>query len=313
MDARPNGTRNSWRWATEGWPGPSAMRRWSVRCSKATRPAARIPAIRGAPTTEAGRWDTSSGGRLRRSGDSRDGRSRSRRFCGRFTGSQPAHAYFTGCSHGGQEALIEAQRYPADFDGIVAGDPANFWTHHYIGGHLWAALAMEGDGYIPAAKMPAIAEAVNDACDALDGVKDGVLNDPRRCHFDPAKLLCKGGDGPSCLTSAQVDAVRKFWTGVSQCRRRSDLSGPGSRRRSGPRRMGELDHRIEPGKGGHAGLGLPFFKFMVFDDPDWDFRTFKFDAPKASITTSISPTPNSARCSTRPIRISARSRRAAAK
>src|SRR5438067_529960 len=110
--------------------------------------------------------------------------------------------------------LAESQRYPGESDGIIAGDPANNWTRNYAGGHLWAARAMEGDGYIPAAKVPLIAEAVNNACDALDGIKDGVLNDPRRCHFDPAALLCKTGDTKSCLTNAQVEAVTKIWTGL---------------------------------------------------------------------------------------------------
>jgi feruloyl esterase len=197
-----------------------------------------------------------------------------------FYGSQPVHAYFSGCSQGGHEALIEAQRYPTDFDGIVAGDPANFWTHHYIGGHLWAALAMEGDGYVPATKIPAIAEAVNNACDALDGVKDGVLNDPRRCHFDPAVLLCKGSDNSSCLTSAQVDAVKKLYAGYRNADGDQIYPGlvPGGE--AGPGGWANWITGSKPGKGGHAGLGLPFFKFMVFDNPDWDFRTFKFDAPK---------------------------------
>ena len=79
-----------------------------------------------------------------------------------FYGAAPAHSYFNGCSQGGHEAMIEAQRYPADFDGIIAGDPANNWTHHYIGGHLWMALAMDGDGYIPANKVPILADAVNE-------------------------------------------------------------------------------------------------------------------------------------------------------
>ena len=73
---------------------------------------------------------------------------------------------------------------------------------------------MEGDGYLPANKIPVIADAVNAACDALDGVKDGLLNDPRRCHFDPATLLCKNGDGPNCLTGAQVESVQKIYTGL---------------------------------------------------------------------------------------------------
>jgi feruloyl esterase len=197
-----------------------------------------------------------------------------------FYGAQPAHAYFSGCSQGGHEAMIEAQRYPTDFDGIVAGDPANFWTHHYIGGHRWAALAMEGDGYIPAAKIPALAEAVNAACDALDGVKDGVLNDPRRCHFDPAVLLCKGADTNSCLTSAQVNAVNKIYSGYRNPDGDQIYPGlvPGGE--AGPGGWSNWITGQKPGTGGHAGLGLPFFKFMVFDDPNWDFRTFKLQAPK---------------------------------
>ncbi|MES1258008.1 MAG: tannase/feruloyl esterase family alpha/beta hydrolase, partial [Acidobacteriota bacterium] len=131
-----------------------------------------------------------------------------------YYGDAPAHSYFNGCSQGGHEALIEAQRYPGDFDGIIAGDPANNWTRHYAGGHLWAALAMEGDGYIPPSKVPLLADAVNQACDALDGVKDGVLSDPRRCRFDPARLLCPGADAPTCFTSAQVQAVNKLWAGL---------------------------------------------------------------------------------------------------
>ncbi len=195
-----------------------------------------------------------------------------------FYGAAPAHSYFQGCSQGGHEALIEAQRYPADFDGIIAGDPANNWTRHYIGGHLWAGLAMEGDGYIPAEKVTAIAEAVNNACDALDGVKDGVLNDPRRCHFDPGTLLCKGSDGPTCLTNAQIEAVKKLWAGVRNADGDQLYPGlvPGGE--AGPGGWANWITGSKPGAGGHMNLGLPFFKFMVFDDPNWDFRTFKFQA-----------------------------------
>ncbi len=195
-----------------------------------------------------------------------------------FYGNSPARSYFTGCSAGGMQAMQEAQRYPRDFDGIVAGDPANNWVHHYIGGHLWAALAMDGDGYIPASKVSVLADAVNDACDALDGVKDGVLNDPRRCHFDPATLVCKQGDAPTCLTAAQVDAVKKLWTGVRNADGDQLYPGlvPGGE--SGPGGWANWITGLEPGKGGHSNLGLPFFKYIVFEDPNWDFHTFKFDA-----------------------------------
>ena len=127
-------------------------------------------------------------------------------------GRAPEHSYFDGCSNGGRQALMEAQRFPEDYDGIVAGDPAHDWTHLYTGGHVWALKAMEGDAYIPQAKVPLLAEAVNKACDELDGIKDGILNDPRRCHFDPAILACKGADAPTCFTQAQIDEAAEIVT-----------------------------------------------------------------------------------------------------
>lgn len=195
-----------------------------------------------------------------------------------FYGAQPVHAYFNGCSQGGHEAMIEAQRYPADFDGIIAGDPANNWTHHYIGGHLWTALAMDGDGYIPANKVHILADAVNNQCDALDGIKDGVLNDPRRCNFNPDTLLCKSSDTSECYTGEQVAAVRKIWSGLRTPEGQVIYPGlvPGGE--SGPGGWAGYVTGDAPGKGRHAALGLPFFKFMVFDDPNWDYKTFKFQA-----------------------------------
>ncbi len=195
-----------------------------------------------------------------------------------FYGEAPVHSYFNGCSQGGHEALIEAQRYPADFDGIIAGDPANNWTRHYAGGHLWAAFAMEGDGYIPAAKIPLLADAVNAECDALDGVKDGVLSDPRRCRFDPAKLQCAGAETDTCLTAAQVGAVNKLWTGLRDAN--GDLIYPGivPGGEAGPGGWANWITGPAPGQSAHAKLGIPFYRYMVFDDANWDFRSFQFGA-----------------------------------
>jgi feruloyl esterase len=189
-----------------------------------------------------------------------------------FYGARPAHSYFSGCSQGGQEALMSAQRYPQDFDGIVAGDPANFWTHNQVD-HIFTVLATQGDSYIPASKVPALADAVNQACDALDGIKDGILNDPRRCHFDPATLLCKAGDAPTCLTAAQVDAVRKLYQGPGEQIYPGLLPGG----ETGPGGWGSWITGPQPGVNGHANLGLPFFKYIVFEDPNWDVRSFKFE------------------------------------
>ena len=109
---------------------------------------------------------------------------------------------------------MEAQRYPEDFNGIIAGAPANNWSHLFTG-FVWneqAALSTPGSS-IPPGKLPAVQNAVLAACDSLDGVKDGLLEDPRACKFDPSVLLCKGTDNSECLTAAQVDTLKKIYTG----------------------------------------------------------------------------------------------------
>ena len=197
-----------------------------------------------------------------------------------FYGQGPAHSYFDGCSNGGRQAFMEAQRYPGDYDGIVAGDPAYDWSHLYSGGHVWTLKSLEGDSYIPAAKVPVIAQAVNEACDAADGVRDGILNDPRRCHFDPSTLSCKGSDKPDCLTGAQVMAVRKLWEGARTAAGDQIFPGlmPGGE--DGPGGWSQWITGNAPGTGGHAGLGIPGLRYIVYDDATWDWRSFKYDAPK---------------------------------
>ena len=202
-----------------------------------------------------------------------------------FYGTQPVHSYYTGCSQGGQEGLMEAQRFPDDYDGLVAGDPDNFMTHHEVGGHLWitAALLSDPASYISASQAAIIGNAVNAACDAKDGVTDGVLNDPRTCNFPATQLACKPGQDPStCLTSAQIAAVQRIWSGPDQ------VVGPGYD--PGIMRGGEtlgwpgFITGSAPGLGSHTTLGIPFFRYFVYDDPNWDFHSFDFktDAPFVS-------------------------------
>jgi len=118
--------------------------------------------------------------------------------------SQPArHSYWNSCSTGGRQGMMEAQRFPADFDGIVAGAPANYLSHLQPW-TLWVPKVVhESEGsFLPPAKLAVIHKAVIKACDALDGVKDGVIEDPSRCHFDPGVLKCEGADTAACLTTA---------------------------------------------------------------------------------------------------------------
>ena len=112
-----------------------------------------------------------------------------------YYGMPARFSYWNGCSTGGKQALTEAQRYPADYDGIIAGAPANYMMHLQAAGIAVAqAVHNDPDSYIPPEKYPVIHEAVLAACDRLDGVKDGVLGDPRLCRFDVSSLECKEGD-----------------------------------------------------------------------------------------------------------------------
>ena len=118
-----------------------------------------------------------------------------------FYGDNAKRSYFSSCSNGGRQALMEAQRFPEDYDGIIAGAPANYWTHLLSNAvYLVQATMADPASYIPAAKLPAIESAALAACDANDGVKDGVIDSPNRCQFKPASLECKGADSDSCLT-----------------------------------------------------------------------------------------------------------------
>ena len=132
-----------------------------------------------------------------------------------YYGSSAARSYFAGCSAGGRQGLKAAQRFPDDFDGIVAGAPALNTTGR-AAFSMWIAQNQHRDeaSFIPAAKYPAIHDAVLQACDAIDGVKDRVLENPRQCRFDPVVLECKSGDAPTCLTTPQVATARKMYQPV---------------------------------------------------------------------------------------------------
>ncbi len=195
-----------------------------------------------------------------------------------FYSRPPRHSYFDSCSDGGREALMEAQRFPADFDGILAGAPANYWTHMLAAG-LDVTKAVYGDpaGYIPSIKFPAISAAVLAACDAQDGVKDGILNDPTQCRFDPSVLLCKAEETRSCLTAPQVASLKKLYAGGHDSHGRQVFPGyvPGAE----DGRSGWVPWLIGNGPGGSASSVYMenYFRYMVFDDPVWNPLTAKID------------------------------------
>jgi feruloyl esterase len=204
-----------------------------------------------------------------------------------FYGNGPRFSYWDGCSTGGRMALTEAQRFPDDFDGIIAGAPANF-SSHQAAQMMSVALAVHppsreasagrrrlgGGGqddasYIPPTKYSLIHQAVLQACDARDGVKDGLLEDPSHCAFDPKVLECKGEGDAACLTTAQVAAVRKIYAPIVNPRTRQPIF-PG------------LSPGSELAWGTVAGpqpLAFPreIYQFIVFRDPLWDYKTLDLD------------------------------------
>jgi feruloyl esterase len=138
-----------------------------------------------------------------------------------FYSAQAKRSYYTGCSTGGKQGLMEAQRYPADFDGILAGDAANYWTHQ-MASEVWnGVVTSTPETHLPKEKLQLLQDASLNACDALDGAKDGLVSDPAHCRFDPATLQCPSGDGPACLTAAQVGAVKKIYDGPTNPARAS--------------------------------------------------------------------------------------------
>jgi feruloyl esterase len=196
-----------------------------------------------------------------------------------FYGKSAQRSYFAGCSDGGREALMEAQRYPEDYDGILAGAPANYWTPLLANG-VWdtQALTLDQASYIPATKIPAISAAVLTACDELDGVRDGILNDPRQCHFDPATIQCKAGeDTDKCLTTPQAAALKKIYAGLRDAHGHELFPGylPGAEDGSGG--WGTWITGPAPAKSLMAAFGLGYFSFMVYEDPGWDYKTFKLE------------------------------------
>ena len=195
-----------------------------------------------------------------------------------FYGDAPRRSYFSSCSNGGRQALMEAQRFPADYDGIIAGAPANFWTH-LLTSAITDSQAMLADpaSYIPASKIPAIEAATLEACDALDGVKDGVIDNPAQCHFDPSKLLCKGAESDSCLSAPQVAALRKIYDGPRNSKGQQVFPGYSVGGETGGGGWSLWITGPGPAKSLMYAFGTQYFKNMVFDDPAWDFKTFTVD------------------------------------
>ena len=191
-------------------------------------------------------------------------------------GQRAHHSYFTGCSSGGYQALTEAQRYPADYDGILAGAPANYLTH-LQSAQLSFGLATLVDPATnlerPINKLPMLHKAVLDTCDASDGVADGLIDNPATCRFDPSELACTGNDESTCLTPPQVQAVKRIYGDI----RRND----GTKIFPGFPHGSELSWNLMGanylGSRGQVAFAETFYRYFVFQDPSWSYTTMNVE------------------------------------
>jgi len=209
-----------------------------------------------------------------------------------FYGTRPSRSYFVGCSDGGREALMEAQRFPEDFDGIIAGAPANDWSHLFTS-FVWNELALTKDDAhrIPPAKLPAIQKAVVAACDAADGVKDNLVSNPLACRVDPAVLACRAGDNSECLTPAQVETLKALYAGPKNPRTGEQIF-PGLV----PSGVEALTANWQlwiwgaaPGRSAQSGFGSSYYRDVVFERPTWDIRSMDFDRDVRSSDVKAGP------------------------
>lgn len=204
-----------------------------------------------------------------------------------YYGTGPAQSYFEGCSTGGYQGLQEAQRFPKDFDGIIAGAP----TIDLTGGITainWNMQVLYKDpaSTIPVSKLGMIGDAILAKCDSIDGLTDNIIEDPRRCEFDPRSLVCTAGDAPDCLTSAQAEALAKIYSGPSNSEGRRLFPGlaVGGEK---PTATWAAWLLTPPPAGILWNVQDQFLRYLAFDPPEpaFDWQTFDFDRDPARLET----------------------------
>jgi feruloyl esterase len=180
--------------------------------------------------------------------------------------------YWQGCSSGGKQGLKEAQMFPADYDGIIAGAPAIPWTRlsaaSLAAGR--ATLPIDSASYLSREKLKLLNDTVIKACDELDRVKDGLLEDPRACTFEPRALQCAGEPNAKCLSAAQVAAAEKIYSPLLNPRTNEYLF-------AGFAKGSELAWNLIAGGPKPLGISNDYYRFVVFENPEWNYRTLDFD------------------------------------
>ncbi len=205
-----------------------------------------------------------------------------------FYGSPIRYSYWVGCSTGGKQGLTEAQRYPNDFDGIVAGAPANYMIHlHAWSLWVYQAVHKTPNSFLETKDLQTLHAAALKACDALDGVTDGVIDNPRKCKFDPAVTMCANGATSGCLNADQIAAAKQIYTAATNPRNKAEIFPPlepGS----------EMGWTILAGKQ-PADVAADTFRFVMFKDPNWDAMKLdfadidKFDKTDNGLNNAINP------------------------
>jgi feruloyl esterase len=183
----------------------------------------------------------------------------------------PKFSYWNGCSAGGRQAMKEAQRFPADFDGIIAGAPGLDWTSRAAQAMRMAkSLHQNQAARLADEQLPGLHRAVVEACDLMDGLKDGLIGDPERCTFAPATLQCQGADRGTCLSPAQVETVRSMYASPPNPKTGRPITGLA--------RGSELGWTSLGWTASARATGLDQFRFIVFKQPDWNIQQFNFDS-----------------------------------
>lgn len=195
-----------------------------------------------------------------------------------FYGKPQKLSYFNSCSNGGRQALMEAQRFPEDYDGIIAGAPANYFTRQVASSLAIIASTHRTPGsYIPPAKLPAIQSAALSACDATDKVPDSVIENPVPCRPNYARLLCKAAEDNTCLTQPQLDALNGILAGLRDAKGKLLYPPISPGGEAHPAGWTAWITGAKPEQGAHFAFATNFFKYFVYEDANWDFRTANLD------------------------------------
>jgi Tannase and feruloyl esterase len=219
----------------------------------------------------------------------------SKKIIREYYGAAPARSYFDGCSTGGRQGLISAQRFPDDFDGIVVGAPVLDFTGTMTN-YVSMVRALEA-APVPLEKLKIIAERVYAKCDGADGLVDGLIDDPRRCDFDPAKELpvcANEADGKDCFTAAQVRALNVVYRGADSGGMRVFWGQPVGAEIGAPAQSIWANWIISPSPTGRTisyNFAESFFRYLAFPkpDPNYDFKSFKIetDLPRLQAISEI--------------------------